>query len=68
MTRLLSEDYRMEVDMVEKAAWYEIIEDFSDANLYQTWSYGSVLWGEKRLSHLILKKDGIISIFLLKSK
>ena len=60
MTRLLSEDYRMEVDMVEKAAWYEIIEDFSDANLYQTWSYGSVLWGEKRLSHLILKKDGII--------
>lgn len=28
---------------------------FDDANIYQTWSYGSIRWGERNLSHLMLK-------------
>ena len=33
-----------------------LLNDFDDANIYQTWSYGAVRWGEKNLSHVILKK------------
>ena len=31
---------------------------FADANLYQTWSYGAVRWGEENLSHLVLRQSG----------
>ena len=31
---------------------------FDDANIYQTFAYGSVRWGRKNLSHLVLKEDG----------
>jgi len=60
MACFLCKDYCTEVDTVKRHEWYEIMQDFSDASLYQTWSYGLVRWGEGRLSHLILKKDGII--------
>src|ERR1035437_3065340 len=35
-----------------------MLDLFYDANLYQTWSYGAVRWGEKNLSHLVLKRSG----------
>ena len=37
-----------------------MLDLFDDANLYQTWSYGGVRWGEKNLSHLVLKRGGEI--------
>jgi lipid II:glycine glycyltransferase (peptidoglycan interpeptide bridge formation enzyme) len=37
------------------------LELFADANIYQTWSYGSVRWGDGHLSHLVLKQDGEVA-------
>ena len=30
----------------------EMLDRFSDANIYQTWAYGAVRWGAKGLSHI----------------
>ena len=35
-----------------------MLAHFSDANLYQTWSYGAVRWGAGNLSHMVLKREG----------
>lgn len=56
----LDQGYNVEVDTVDKDTWHKIINDFSDANIYQTWSYDEIRSGRKRMSHLILKKNGII--------
>ncbi len=60
MAKVLSEDFTIDVDSVDKTTWSEIILNFSDATLYQTWSYGSIRWGDKNLSHLLLKRNGTI--------
>jgi lipid II:glycine glycyltransferase (peptidoglycan interpeptide bridge formation enzyme) len=49
--------YTFEVDNVSESQWSLVMDQFVDANIYQTWSYGSVRWGAKNLSHLILKRD-----------
>jgi lipid II:glycine glycyltransferase (peptidoglycan interpeptide bridge formation enzyme) len=50
--------FQIEVDRCTPAEWSEMLDLFEDANLYQTWSYGGVRWGEKNLTHLVLKRDG----------
>lgn len=50
--------WEVEVDRVTPAEWSRMLDLFDDANIYQTWSYGSVHWGEQNLSHLVLKKGG----------
>ena len=35
-----------------------MVDLFQDANIYQTWSYGAVRWGQTHLSHMVIKKDG----------
>ncbi len=50
--------WEVEVDRSSPADWAEMLDDFCDANLYQTWSYGEVRWGRKNLSHLVLKRRG----------
>lgn len=52
--------YTAEVDNLDKNKWHESLVNFDDATLYQTWSFGAVRWGEKKMSHLILKKNNII--------
>jgi lipid II:glycine glycyltransferase (peptidoglycan interpeptide bridge formation enzyme) len=49
--------YRTEVDSVTEQEWSELGRHFEDASIYQTWAYGSIRWGEKNLSHIVLK-DG----------
>lgn len=56
--RQLSETYDVSIDQISKAAWYELLTRFEDANLYQTWSYDAARYGEKGISHLVLKKGG----------
>ena len=56
----LDPDYTIETDNIDKETWSRILLEFDDANIYQTWSYGAVRWGEKNLSHLLLKKGGEI--------
>ena len=46
------------VDQTTEAEWNRLLPQFADASLYQTWAYGAVSWGEKSLSHLLLKQDG----------
>jgi len=52
--------YTPEVDTVSEHAWHQILEQFEDANVYQTWSYDEVRCGRENISHLVLKKDGDI--------
>lgn len=52
--------YTVEVDSINKNKWHESLVNFDDATFYQTWSFGAVRWGEKKMSHLILKKNSII--------
>lgn len=46
-----------QVDQVSEGEWNALIEGFADASVYQTWAYGAVSWGEKQLSHLVLRRD-----------
>jgi hypothetical protein len=48
-------DIRIEVDRATAADWSEALDTFADANIYQTWAYGAVRWGERNLSHLVLR-------------
>jgi hypothetical protein len=54
----LSSEYGAEFDTVDRAQWHEILNRFSDANLYQTWSYDGIRCGEDNISHLILRSAG----------
>lgn len=51
-----SKEYQVEIDKVEQSEWDNLLPRFDDATIYQTWSYGAVRWGEKNLSHLVLRK------------
>lgn len=46
------------VDRVDEAGWNTLLERFADANIYQTWAYGAVSWGDRQLSHLTLYEGG----------
>ena len=50
--------WQVEVDRATAAEWSKMLDLFEDANIYQTFAYGGVHWGEKHLSHLVLKGDG----------
>lgn len=49
-----------EVDSVRQNEWDDILQTFDDRFLMQTWTYGSVRWGENSLSHVVLRKCGKI--------
>lgn len=53
-------NYIIEVDTVDKDSWHKIINNFCDANIYQTWPYDEIRFGNDKISHLILKKDNKI--------
>src|SRR5688500_9391610 len=48
----------VEVDSFTSEQWSELLDDFEDANIYQTVAYGSVRWGETNLSRLVLRYSG----------
>lgn len=56
--RELAPGYTSEVDTVTERDWCERVQEFEDANIYQTWSYAKAMWGLDNTSHLVLKKDG----------
>lgn len=39
--------YRALVDKTTKDEWDNLLREFDDANIFQTWSYGSARWGRK---------------------
>jgi lipid II:glycine glycyltransferase (peptidoglycan interpeptide bridge formation enzyme) len=52
-----TEKFSSVVDCVSESEWSALLPKFSDASIYQTWSYGAVRWGESNLSHVVFK-DG----------
>jgi Acetyltransferase (GNAT) domain len=57
MTEAMSDsDWQVEVDRSTPDEWSRMLDLFEDANIYQTWSYGSVRWGVENLSHLTLRR------------
>lgn len=59
-SRTLVADYWVEIDGLSRERWSKVLEGFEDASLYQTWDYGAVRWGEKNLSHMVLRREGRI--------
>jgi len=53
--RSSGDHYSSEFDRCSKDDWYRTIDRFSDANIYQTWSYDAVRCGERNLSHFVLR-------------
>ena len=49
--------YTAEFDAVGPEQWDRLLLEFDDANLFQTWAYGSAHWGEHNLSHAVIKKS-----------
>ena len=58
--RALTPGYSSEVDTLDEKAWCQVLEQFDDANIYQSWSYDEVRCGRRNISHLVVKKDGNI--------
>jgi lipid II:glycine glycyltransferase (peptidoglycan interpeptide bridge formation enzyme) len=48
--------WQVEIDCVSASEWTRLIDQFDDANLYQSFAYGSVRWGAENLSHIVLKR------------
>jgi hypothetical protein len=60
LSRTLNPGWRVEVDCPTPAEWYGMLDSFEDSNFYQTWSYGSIRWGRRNLSHLVLKRNDLV--------
>lgn len=56
----LEHGYISEVDKVDKDQWSRIIARFSDASIYQTWSYDAIRCGKENISHLVLRSGNEI--------
>jgi hypothetical protein len=54
-------EFQVEVDRITAPEWSSLLHRFEDANPYQTWSYGAIRWGEKNLSHLVLRRGGQVA-------
>jgi hypothetical protein len=50
-------DLRVCVDQITEGEWNQSFALFEDANVYQTWAYGRVFFGESNLSRLVLKAN-----------
>ena len=55
--RRLEPGYTSEVDTVDEKTWCQILQEFDDANIYQTWPYTAVTSGRRNIGHLILRKN-----------
>lgn len=54
------DNYGVEIDSIEKGRWEELLLEFNDASIHQTWSMGAVCFGERNLSHHVLRRGGEI--------
>ena len=54
LVEVSTDGYSVEADSLDKHRWHDIVQEFDDANLMQTWSYGAARWGQDKLSHVCL--------------
>jgi hypothetical protein len=55
---MMDSGWSFEIDRISRAEWAQLLEQFQDANFYQTSSYGEVRWGAENLSRLVLRHEG----------
>lgn len=53
-------EYTSEINEICEAEWTRATNLFMDANIFQSWGYGSVKWGSTNSEHVVLKKGGTI--------
>jgi hypothetical protein len=51
---LAKDRYRVSIDAVDSVRWHQILGLFDDACIHQTWTFGASIWGDQRVSHLLL--------------
>ena len=56
----LDAGYEVELDNVQELQWHALLEKFDDSTLYQTWAYGTVMYGRRQMGHMILRCNGQI--------
>lgn len=56
--RALSSGYEPDVDRVSEQQWNQLVMEFDDCNLNQTWAYGAARQGRWQRSHLLLRLYG----------
>jgi len=59
--RELGPGYISEVDRVDERKWDQLLQEFDDANIYQTWPFAAMTVGGQNMSHLVLKRNGEIT-------
>jgi hypothetical protein len=52
--------YAAEFDTVDAMQWHQLLQEFDDASIFQTWPYGAAHWGDRNLSHAVIRKDGAV--------
>jgi hypothetical protein len=57
--RPLDAGYTSEVDATDEAGWYRMLAEFDDANIFQTVAYGAATPRRGKLSHLVLRFEGV---------
>ena len=53
----LDDGISVETGKASPEEWAGIIQNFTDANLYQTFPYAAMRWGSRTLEHLVLKRE-----------
>jgi hypothetical protein len=56
--RPLAHGYSSEITRCHEERWRELLNNFDDANLYQTWPYDAIRQGEANLRHCVVSKSG----------
>lgn len=52
--------FDVQTDGQSRESWGDILAQFDDASIYQTWAYGAVRWGSHNLSHMVIRRGGQI--------
>jgi hypothetical protein len=56
--RPLAAGYSCEIDEIDEPSWCQLLFEFEDSNIFQTWSYASVVEGQHNMCHLVIRLDG----------
>jgi lipid II:glycine glycyltransferase (peptidoglycan interpeptide bridge formation enzyme) len=53
--RETNRECRVEVDAIDEAHWYDLLEQFEDANIYQTWAYEQARSSREGTSRIVVR-------------
>ncbi len=55
--------------VADKDKWNDLLDNFIDANIYQTWSYAEIVQSEKIIEHVaIYERENLLAIALVRIK